>query len=139
MPRSFLLAAYINPDTDMKRIFSGTPDATVAAVASGQVDAGALNSASWEKLIEQGKVDPKVVHVFYTTPGYHDYNWTVRADMDVNLRIKLTDAFLALDKNNGQDKEILDLQRASRFIPTTAENYSVIEAASRSAALLKEK
>ena len=139
MPRSFLLAAYIDPDTGMKRIFSGSPDATVAAVASGEADAGALSSAAWEKLVEQGKVDPKAVHVFYTTPGYHDYNWTVRADMDVNLRQKLTDAFLALDKNNGQDKEILDLQRASRFIPANAENYSVIEAAARSAGLLKEK
>ena len=139
MPRSFLLAAYINPDTDMKPIFSGSPDATVAAVASGEADAGVLGNASWEKLIELGKVDPKVVHVFYTTPGYHDYNWTVRADMDVNLRQKLTDAFLALDKNNGQDKEILNLQRASKFIPTRAENYSVIEAAARSAGLLKEK
>lgn len=139
MPRSFLLTAHINPDTDMKRIFSGSPDATVAAVASGEADAGVLGNASWEKLIELGKVDPKVVHVFYTTPGYHDYNWTVRADMDVNLRQKLTDAFLALDKNNGQDKEILNLQRASKFIPTRAENYSVIEAAARSAGLLKEK
>lgn len=138
MPRSFLRAAYIDPDTDMKHIeFSGTDDATVAAVAGGKTDAGALNSASWERLITQGKVDPKVVHMFYTTPGYHDYNWTVRADMDVNLRIKLTDAFLALDKNNAQDKEILDLQRASRFILTRAENYSVIEAAARNAGLLK--
>lgn len=134
MPRSFLRAAYIDPDMNLKRIdFSGADDATVAAVTSGKADAGALNSASWESLIKQGKVDPKVVHVFYTTPGYHDYNWTVRADMDLNLRLKLIDAFLALDKNNAQDKEILDLQRASRFIPASAENYSVIEAAARSA------
>jgi len=139
MPRSFLLEAHIDPDTGMKPVFSGSPAATVAAVASGEADAGVLSSASWEKLIEQGKADPKVVHVFYTSPGYHDYNWTVRADMDVNLRQKLTDAFLALDKSNGQDKEILDLQRASRFIPAKAENYSVIEAASRNAGLLKEK
>lgn len=131
MPRFYLLAAHINPDLDITPIFSGLPDATVAAVVSGEADAGALNSASWEKLIEQGKVDPKVVHVFYTTPGYNDYNWTVRADMDVNLQKKLTDAFLALDKNNGQDKEILDLQHASKFIPAKAENYSVIEAEMR--------
>ncbi len=139
MPRSFLQAAYIDPDTDMKPIFSGSPDATVVAVASGEADAGVLSNMSWDKLIEQGKVDPKAVHVFYTTPDYHDYNWTVRADMDINLRQKLTDAFLALDRNNGQDKEILDLQRASKFIPTRAENYSVIEAAARSVGLLKEK
>jgi phosphonate transport system substrate-binding protein len=138
MPRSFLRAAYIDPDMNMKRIdFSGSDDATVAAVAGGKADAGALSSTAWERLITQGKANPRVVHVFYTTPGYHDYNWTVRADMDVNLRLKLTDAFLALDKNNALDKEILDLQRASRFIPASAENYSVIEAVARNAGLLK--
>ncbi len=137
MPRSFLLAAHINPDADMKHMFSGTPDATVVAVASGKADAGALNSASWERLIEQGKVFPKVVYVFYTSPGYSDYSWTVRADMDGKLRQKLSDAFLALDKSNGQDKEILDLQRASQFIPARAENYSVIEMAARREGLLK--
>jgi len=75
--------------------------------------------------------------VFYITPGYYDYNWTVRADMAPALREKLTRAFLALDKNNPHDKEILDLQRTTRFIPTKAENYSAIEMAARSAGMLK--
>ena len=138
MPRSFLLAANIHPDTDMKRVaFSGAHDATVAAVAGGKVDAGALNISVWEKLVSQGKVDPKAVRVFYTTPGYYDYNWTVRADMDPALRKKLTDAFLALNANDAQGKEILELQRATRFIPTKTENYEQIEKAARSAGLLK--
>jgi len=39
MPRYYLLAAKINPDTDMKRVaFSGAHDATAAAVAGGKVD-----------------------------------------------------------------------------------------------------
>ncbi|MBI3480806.1 MAG: putative selenate ABC transporter substrate-binding protein [Nitrosomonadales bacterium] len=139
MPRSFLLAAYINPDTDMQPSYAASPDATVAAVASGRADAGVLGSASWQQLIEQGRVDPKAVHVFYTTPGYHDYNWTVRADMDFNLRQKLSDAFLALDRNNPTDKEILYLRRASKFIPSQTENYAAIEAAARRAGLLKGK
>jgi phosphonate transport system substrate-binding protein len=138
MPRSYLLAAKINPDTDIKRIaYSGAHDATVAAVAGGKVDAGALNISVWEKLVAAGKVDTKAVHVFYTTPGYYDYNWSVRADMNPVVRKKLTDAFLALDAKNPADKEILDLQRASKFIPTKAENYAAIEAAARSAGLLK--
>jgi phosphonate transport system substrate-binding protein len=138
MPRSFLLGAKINPDTDMKRIaFSGAHDATVAAVAGGKVDAGVLNISVWEKLLAQGKVDTKVVHVFYTTPGYFDYNWSIRSDMNLVTRKKLTDAFLALDPKNPADKEILDLQRASKFIPTKAENYTAIEAAAHNAGLLK--
>jgi phosphonate transport system substrate-binding protein len=138
MPRSFLLAAKINPDTDLKRIaFSGTHDATVAAVAGGKVDAGALNISVWEKLVAEKKVDPAVVRVFYTTPGFYDYNWSVRTDMDPALKKKIADAFLALDKSTPEGKEILELQRASKFIPTKAENYKSIEAAAHNAGLLK--
>jgi phosphonate transport system substrate-binding protein len=139
MPRSFLLGAKINPDTDLKRIaFSGAHDATVAAVAGGKVDAGALNISVWEKLVAEKKVDPAAVRVFYTTPGYYDYNWTVRADMNPELKKKITDAFLALDASKPEDKAILDLQRASKFIPTKAENYTAIEAAAVNAGLLKK-
>ncbi len=138
MPRSFLLAAKIDPDADLKRIsFSGAHDATVAAVAGGKVDAGALNISVWEKLNEQKKVDPSVVRVFYTTPAYYDYNWTVRSDMPEALKKKITDAFLALDSAKPEDKAILDLQRASKFIPTKAANYTNIEAAAKNAGLLK--
>ncbi len=138
MPRSYLLAAKINPDTDLKRIaFSGAHDATAAAVAGGKVDAGALNISVWEKLVAEKKVDPAAVRVFYTTPGYYDYNWTVRSDMSPALKKKITDAFLALDKSTPQGKEILELQRATKFIPTKADNYGAIEAAAHSAGLLK--
>lgn len=138
MPRSFLLAAQVNPDTDFRRVaFSGAHDATVAAVAGGKVDAGALNISVWEKLIAQGKVDPAEVKVFYTTPPYFDYNWTVHADMPAALRKKLTDAFLALNKEDPQGKQILELQRANRFIPTKPENYTTIENAAKSAGLLR--
>jgi phosphonate transport system substrate-binding protein len=138
MPRSFLLAAHVDPENDMKRIaFAGAHDATAAAVAGGKVDAGALNISVWNKLLAAGKVDGKVVHVFYTTPGYYDYNWTVLDDMDPALREKLANAFLDLDASNAHDKAILNLQRASRFIPTRAENYGAIETAARSAGLLK--
>lgn len=138
MPRYYLLAAHINPDTDMKRVaFSGAHDATAAAVAGGKVDAGALNISVWEKLISEGKVDPRKLRVFYTTPGYYDYNWSVRTDMDPALRKKLTDAFLSLDPKNPKDKEILDLQRTKRFIPTKPENYESIKKAAQNAGLLK--
>ena len=54
--------------------------------------------------------------------------------MDANLRKILTDAFLALNKNVGQDKAILELQRVGRFIPANVENPPVMEAAARRAA-----
>ena len=138
MPRSFLLQARIEPERDFKRVaFSGAHDATIAAVAAGKVDAGALNISVWEKFVAEGKVDSSKVRVFYTTPSYFDYNWTVHADMPATQREKLAQAFLQLDASTPEGKEILGLQRATRFIPTKAENYQGIEQAARSAGLLK--
>ena len=53
------------------------------------------------------------------------------------LTKKLTDAFLKLDPAKPEMKEIMDLQRASKFIPTQSSNYDGIEAAAKSAGLLK--
>ena len=125
MPRSYLLEAKIDPDKDFKRVaYSGAHDATIAAVAAGKVDAGALNISVWDKFVADRKVDASKVRVFYTTPSYYDYNWTVHADMPAATKDKLAKAFL-------------DLQRATRFVPTSADNYKGIEAAARSAGLLK--
>lgn len=137
MPRSFLLAAGVDPDKDLRRVaFSGAHDATIAAVASGKVQAGALNISVWEKFVAEGKVDPAKVRVFYTTPPYFDYNWTVHADMPAAQKEKITAALLALSRDTPEGKEILELQRATRFVPTKAENYKGIEAAARNAGLL---
>ena len=138
MPRYFLLQAGINPEKDFKNVaFSGAHDATVAFVAAGKADAGVLNASVWEKLVEAKKVDTDKVRVFATTPPYFDYNWTVRGDLDPALVKKLTDAFLKLDAGNPEQKEILQLQRAAKFIPTKKENYDGIEKAAQAAGLLK--
>jgi phosphonate transport system substrate-binding protein len=138
MPRWFLLQNGIDPDKDIRRVaFSGAHDATALQVAGGKVDAGAMNISVWNKMLEEKKLDPSQLRVFYTTPPYYDYNWTVRGDLDPMLVQKLKDAFLALDPTQPAHKEILDLQRASKFIPTTPENYQGIEQAAKSAGLLK--
>ena len=137
MPRSFLLQAGINPDKDFKRVaYSGAHDATIAAVASGKVQAGALNISVWDKFVADKKVDTSKVRVLYTTPTYYDYNWTVHADMPAAQREKLTQALLALSRDTAEGKEILELQRATRCVPTNVDHYKGIEAAARSAGLL---
>lgn len=138
MPRYFLQKEGIKPETFFKNVaYSGAHDATVAWVASGKVDAGALNASVWDKLVESGKVDSNKVKLLATSPAFYDYNWTVRGNLDKKLQARITAAFLKLDPKNPQDKAILDLQRASRFIPTKADNYKGIEAAAEAAGLLK--
>lgn len=138
MPRFFMLQDGINPETFFSRIaYSGAHDATAAWVQAGKADGGVLNASVWDKLVAAGKIDSDKVKVIATTPPYFDYNWTVRGTLDAGLRDKIQAAFLALDPANPEHKAILDLQAASRFIPTQAENYQGIEQAAEAAGLLK--
>lgn len=138
MPRYFLLQAGVDPERDFKSVaFSGAHDATVAFVAAGRADAGVLNASVMDKLVESKNANAAKVRVLAVTPPFFDYNWTVRPGFDPALAKKLADAFLQLDPTRPEMKEILDLQRASRFIPTWNANYDGIEAAARSAGLVK--
>lgn len=138
MPRFFLMQAGIDPEKDFKTVaYSGAHDATVAFVAAGRAEAGVLNASVWDKLVENKNPNAEKVRVLTTSPTYYDYNWTVRPGLDPAVTKKLSDAFLKLSDKTPEGKEILALQRASKFIPTKASNYDGIEAAAKSAGLVK--
>ena len=137
MPRHFLLQAQINPEKDFRRIaYSGAHDATIASVVSGKVDAAALDITVWRKFVSENKVDTKAVDVFYTTPTFFNYNWSMHADSPADLRERVKKALLDLDPATPEGKEILQLNRATRYIPTSPENYKGLESAGRSAGLI---
>lgn len=138
MPRFFLLKAGINPEKDFSKFsFSGAHDATAAWVEAGQVAAGALNFLVWDKLVESKKIDTSKVMIFWTTPPYVDYVWTVRAGVDKATVGKITKAFLKLDYNKAADKKLLDLHRTKGYIAAKDEDWKSIEEAAVAAGLLK--
>ncbi len=138
MPRFYLMKAGINPDQDFKSIaFSGAHDATLAFVASGKAQAGALNTSVWDKLSEAKNPNAMKVKVLFTTPTFHDYNWTIRGGLDAALTQKISDAFLKLNINNPVQKELMDLQRTTQYTTTKSSNYDEIEKAALSAGLIK--
>ena len=138
MPRSYLLEAGIDPEKDLSKLaYSGAHDASIAAVVSGRVDAAAVDMTVWRKFVESKRVDTTQVNVFYETPSFYNYNWTIHADMPAELRAKIERAFLELSIDTPEGKEILGLARATRYIPTKAENYKGMEQAARNAGLIK--
>jgi phosphonate transport system substrate-binding protein len=139
MPRYFLLKAGIVPERDFSKFsYSGAHDATALWVQSGRVDAGALNISVWEKLLQTKKVDPAQVFVFWTTPPYVDYNWTVRGELDHGLVQKIQQAFLTLDRSNPEHAKLLDLHRATRYVAVESEDiFAPIEEAARQGGLIK--
>ncbi len=115
--------------------FSGNHSRTVALVESGAYEVGAVNFKVWEKMVEEKKVDTSKVSVIWKTPGYHDYQWTLRGDVDsvwgAGFGEKVKDALLSLD-----DPELLGAFPRKGFISASNEDYLTIEETARSLGLL---
>ncbi len=143
MPRHFLVQAGVDPKTDFegKPNFSGSHDTTWKLVESGSFQAGALNEAVWQRAVEDEKVDLSKVRVFYTTPPYFDYNWTIRGDMDERFgdgfTSKLQNALLELNPAVAKEKEILELFQTDSFVASHNDNYKAIEVVARSLDIIR--
>lgn len=120
--------------------FSGSHDATIEAVAAGSFEVGAVNEQVWTAAQEAGEVDLSGVVVLWRTPGYADYHWLARPDLDdvfgAGTTRSITDLLLGLDASEPDDAEILELFGAGSFIPTADGNYDQIEAVARTLDLL---
>ena len=140
MPRFYLLKAGVNPEKDFSDFsFSGAHDTTAAWVETGRFDAGALNFLVWDKLVSTKKVNTNKVIVFWTTPPFVDYVWTVRGGLDKGIVEKISKAFLKLDYNNPEDKKLLDLHRTKGYIPAKDEQWKSVEEAAVVTGLIKVK
>jgi phosphonate transport system substrate-binding protein len=120
--------------------FSGSHDATLALVASGSYQAGALNEQVWTARRAEGLVDPAVVR-YARTPAFYDYHWLLgpRAveRLGEDLPGRLTGYFTGLSADDPDDAEVLALFGAGAFIPTEAGNYDRIEQIGRQLGLVR--
>ena len=138
MPRSFLRKKNISPEVFFSRIaYSGAHDATIYSVLGKKVFAGVLNGLVWQKFLKEKPEIAKDLDVLFTTPEYYDYNWTIRKNVPEEIREKLIQSFLNLNKDNNKHQEILNLQRASFYLRTKDENYQKIFEAARESKLIK--
>jgi phosphonate transport system substrate-binding protein len=138
MPRYFLLQNGINPEKDFAKFsFSGAHDSTALWVESGKVDAGALNEAVWDKLVQAKKVDASKVVAFWTTPPFVDYVWAVRGDLDKGLQERIASALLTLGPQRPEDKRLLHLHRTKKYVRVKTEDFKPVEEAATAAGLLK--
>jgi phosphonate transport system substrate-binding protein len=138
MPRHYLIEAGIDPTADLEGAanFSGSHDKTWKLVESGAFEVGALNEAVWEAATEEGKVDLSKVDVFYTTPAYYDYNWTINTvdeKFGEGTKTAVKEALLSFGEAN---PEVMDLFKDDKFIETNNDNYSAIESVAKALGII---
>ena len=141
MPQAFMQEGGLD-QADLKGQpgFSGSHDATIEAVATGSFDVGAVNEQVWTATQEAGEVDLSDVVVLWRTPGYADYHWLARPDLDEKFgegtTKEITELLLGLDPADEDDAAILELFGAESFVPTENSNYDQIEDVAREQGLL---
>ncbi len=143
MPQHFLAQAGVKLE-DFKGGqpgFSKNHDATIELVTAGTYEAGVLSKKVWAKNLADGKIATDKVQVLFETPTYFDYHWVInpgvkeRFGPDFSAKVKA--AFLKLDPAVAEQKAILDLFTADKFIETKPENYATIEQIGREIGKIK--
>ena len=121
--------------------FSGSHDATLILVQSGSYDAGALNEQVWKSNLERGRINLSKVFVMWKTPSYHDYHLLAQGNLDKKFRQgftkELTNVFLSFNEKSTQQKKILELFGAKKFIISENDNYNEIERIGRKIGKIK--
>ena len=112
VPRYQLLDAGLVSGRDYTLRVLGAHDAVALAVANHKVAAGGLSMPIYNRLLADGKIDPKAVRVLAPSPAIPEYMWTFREGLDPAFREEIRKAFI-----NVTDPEALKVFRAEAFIP----------------------
>ena len=115
------------PEEVFSRVgFSGDHSRTIALVQSGAFEVGAVNYKVWANELKEGRIDPQKVRIVWRTPGYPDYQWSIRGDVDSKFGPAFIDkvkaALLSMD-----DPDLLASFPRSSFIPASNADYAPIE------------
>lgn len=142
MPQYFLQQAGIKLDNFKGEVgFSGDHDKTIKLVEAGTYNAGAVNEKVWLQRVKSKEVDLNKVQVIWRSPPYYDYHWVINPQVKQrygnDFVQKVQTAFLKLDPKVPEQKEILDLLEADKFISTKNSNYTQIEAVGRQIGKIK--
>lgn len=142
MPQYFLQQAGIKLNDFKGEVgFSGDHDKTIKLVEAGSYDVGAVNEKIWLKRVAAKEVDLNKVVVIWRSPAYYDYHWLVNPQVKqrygADFVNKVQTALLKLDPSVPEQKEILDLLDANKFIASQNSNYAQIEKVGREIGKIK--
>lgn len=121
IPKSMLLEQGLKADERYSEQFVGAHDAVALAVQNGNAAGGGLSKPIFEALVAKRTIDPAKVRVLAESKPYPNYPWTMRSDLDPELKKSIVNAFLTL-----QDPAVLKPFKAAGFAPVTDADYDVV-------------
>ncbi|MGK7954569.1 MAG: phosphate/phosphite/phosphonate ABC transporter substrate-binding protein [Crocosphaera sp.] len=121
IPKSMLMEKGLKPEENYKEVFVGSHDAVAVAVANGKAQAGGLSKPIYTALIEKGIIDKNKVILIEESKPYPQYPWTMRSDLEPQLKQQIKQAFLELE-----DEAVLKSFKAEGFQAVEDKDYDVV-------------
>jgi len=117
--------------------FSGGHDKTAKLVEAGTFDAGAMDFATYDRMVKDGKLDPDLCRIVWVTPNYVDYNFMAHPKLDENFgkgfTEKLQETLVAI-----KDPTLLaGMNRPEGLIVAKNEDFDTLRKAALEAGLMR--
>jgi len=120
-PKTAMLRAGLNPDTDMRAIFAGSHDASAIAVQNGKVDAAAVADGLLDAAVARGVIKADEIVVVWTSDPIPGSPVVVRRDLPEPLKQRIQAAFYAMRDIPWSKGTII-----KRWVPATDADFAVV-------------
>jgi phosphonate transport system substrate-binding protein len=120
-PKTGMLQAGINPDTDMRAIFAGSHDASVLALLNGKVDAAAVADRLLDAVIGRGLAKREDLVVVWQSEPIPGAPVVMRRDLPEDFKVRLRAAFAAMHDVPWSKGTII-----KSWVPATDQNFEVV-------------
>lgn len=125
-PKSAMLRAGLNPDTDLRAIFAGSHDASVLAVQNGKVDAAAVADSLFQAAVARGVLKADELVIVWTSDPIPGAPAVIRRDLPEPLKQRIRAAFAAMHDVPWAKGTVI-----KRWVPATDENFAVVREMSK--------
>jgi ABC-type phosphate/phosphonate transport system substrate-binding protein len=118
-------------DTDLgKHGDTGTSELDVlAALRDRRADAGTVGDLVWAGEQAAGRVDPAVLEVLWTTPGFDHCMFDALPTLDPARREAFQKALFAMSWDVPAHRRVLELEGLRQWLPPREEGYASLKAA----------
>ncbi|QBD83428.1 phosphate/phosphite/phosphonate ABC transporter substrate-binding protein [Ktedonosporobacter rubrisoli] len=121
VPRYTMVKNGLDPDKDVKGTFAGGHDASLLAVLSGKVDAGAVASDTYNEFLKQGKFKDGELTIVGKSDALPEGPLAVDKGMKQSDKDAIRDAFVSI-----KDKAVLNDYVGQGFVATDDSKFNSI-------------
>jgi len=106
--------------------FSGSNESAIYAVLDGRADIGSAKNTAYNNLVNNDPSIGQELEIIARSPKVPEITLCIKSEIDQDLRQKLSNALLQMDKTP-EGMKVLQKFKARRFVKSNKEDFIIIE------------